>query len=244
MSGSEPSTPGELFQELRKRRGINSARELARRTGLSHTTITNLENATGPVNMHSDTGRRIARATSVPTWLIDKIATGALDQLPEDLDQLQAQQPATSQQTRGRIHPVRFLGSVSAGLDGDGVADAIDYLGVSDYFLGEYKPEDLYLLEVTGDSMVSDDARRFVPPGSIIIVHEHLVPEPGQVIVAWLEHEDMGVLKVYDEKDGETWLVSYNSTHPPIRVTEETPASLRGVMVANFMRAPGFRRGS
>lgn len=194
--------------------------------------------------MQGDTIRRIARATSVPTWFLDKIAAGAIDELPDDLGELRLQAANEQRQTRGRIQPVRFLGSVSAGLDGDGVADAIDYLGVADYFLGEYDPDDLYLLEVTGDSMVSDDARQYVPPGSIIIVHEHLVPEPGQVIVAWLDNEDMGVLKVYEEKDGETWLVSYNASHAPIKVTEETPASLRGVMVANWTKAPGFRRGS
>lgn len=242
-----PFTPGELLRQLREERKINSAREMARRTGLSHTLHSEQEKALGPINMQGDTARRIARATSVPMWLIDKIASGAIDELPDNLDELRAQalseqRSLSERQTRGRIQPVRFLGSVSAGLDGDGVADAIDYLGVADYFLGDYNPEDLYLLEVTGDSMVSDDARQYVPPGSIIIVHERLEPLPGQVIVAWLENEDMGVLKVYEEKDGETWLLSYNSNHAPIRVTEETPASLRGVMVANWTKAPGFRR--
>lgn len=232
-------TPGELFAALRIRRDFQSVRGAAKAMGLSHTTISNVENAPGRVNMTSDTARRMSRLYSVPLWLIDKIASGALEELPDDLDALHLANDIAS--TRGRIHPVRFLGSVSAGVTADGVAGPVDYLGVSDYFLQRYRPEDLYLLEVTGDSMLSENARQYVPAGSIIIVHEHLQPMPGQVVVAWLQREDMGVLKVYEEKDGDTWLMSYNAKHPPIHVSEDEPAMLRGVMVANWTRAPGFR---
>lgn len=235
-----PVTPGDLFKELRLRRGIPSARQAGSRAGLSHTTITNIENSIGPVNMSSDTARRLSRIYSVPIWLVDKIGTGVVDALPEDLDALLTGK-VDAEPTRGRIQPVRFLGTVSAGVTGSGVAGPVDYLGVADYFLGTYRPEDLYLLEVTGDSMVSEDARKWVPPGSIIIVHEHLQPQPGQIVVAWLEDEDMGVLKVFEERDGETWLMSYNASHSPIHISDETPALLRGVMVANWTRAPGFR---
>ena len=235
-------TPGELLQQLREKRGITSVREAGRRTGLSHTTISNYEAAARPIGMRNDTLRRLSRAYSVPRSLIDQIAAGAISQLPENLDQLQQEDSPKQPDTRvkGRIHPVRFLGSVSAGLNGDGVSLPVDYLAVADFFLKNYDSDDVYALEVTGDSMVSDDVRRAVPPGSIILVHERLQPLPGQVVVAWLEDQDIGVLKVYEQQDGDVWLVSHNSEHPPIRVDGDTPATVRGVMIAQWTRAPGF----
>lgn len=235
-------TPGELLQQLRLKRGISSLREAGRRSGLSHTSIANFENAIGEIGMHTETARRLSRAYSVPRSFIDQIATGAIEALPDDLDSLASQEPSRQADTRvkGRIQPVRFLGSVSAGLDGDGIAAPVDYLAVADFFLKNYRADDVYALEVTGDSMISDDLRRYVPPGSIILVHEELVPMPGQIVVAWLENEDMGVLKVYEEHHGEVWLVSHNASHAPIKVDSDTPASLRGVMIAQWTKAPGI----
>lgn len=93
-------------------------------------------------------------------------------------------------------------------------------------------------MEVTGDSMVSEDARLTIPPGSVVVVHESLQPRPGAVVVAWLEDEDLGVLKVYKRHgDGAVWLLSHNTEHPPILVSDETPASIRGVMIGHWTPA-------
>lgn len=191
-----PFTPGELLRQLREERKINSAREMARRTGLSHTLHSEQEKALGPINMQGDTARRIARATSVPTWFIDKIASGAIDELPDNLDELKMLTANEQRQTRGRIQPVRFLGSVSAGLDGDGVADAIDYLGVADYFLGDYNPEDLYLLEIIGDGMTVKRLRNV--EGAWVFMSDN--PEAGE---SWRDDQVRIVGRVYGRVDFE-----------------------------------------
>lgn len=194
--------------------------------------------------MRTETARKLARTYSAPVSLILRIASGALDELPDDLgrESVQTRDLARGSGERGgRIHPVRFLGTVSAGLTGDGVAMPIDWLSVSDYFIGGYKPEDLYALEVTGDSMVSEEARRRVPPGSIILVHERLAPEPGQLVVVWLEQQDIGVLKEYRQDDDGTWLLSRNPDYAPIYVNEGNPGLMRGVMIGHWTKGPGIR---
>lgn len=149
---------------------------------------------------------------------------------------------ADKERGSGGAHPVRFVGSVSAGLTGDGIAMPIDWIHVADQFLGDHRARDLFALEVTGDSMVSEDTRLTIPPGSIVIVHEHLQPRPGSVVVAWLDDQDLGVLKVYKRQgDGAVWLLSHNSEHEPIKVSDETPATIRGVMIGHWTPAQGAR---
>lgn len=238
----EPATPGELFRQLREARKIRSVRELARRSGVSHTRLTELENATGPENLQSDTIRRIARALSVTPELIERIASGVMDALPDDLDAHGGpRDKSRDDRYRGRNYPVRYLGSVSAGFDGDGYAEPLDYLAVADFFVNDYDPDDVYALQVTGDSMVSDDVRLSIPEGSIILVHKNLAPKPGNVVVVWLEDQERGILKKFKpDEDEDIWLVSYNAKHPPTKITEETPATLRGVMIGHWAKAPGF----
>lgn len=235
------ATPGELFGQLRKRRRIPSARKAADLSGLSNSTISNIERSPGRITMTSDTAGAFARLYRVPVDFILRIASGVIDELPADLD-------ALSTSVRGpeptrRVHAIRFLGSVSAGLTGDGVALPVDWLTVSDRFLGGYKADDLYALEVTGDSMVSQDAHLTIPSGSIVVVHESLQPRAGNVVVAWLEDEDLGVLKVFRRgaDDGAVWLLSHNPDHQPIRVDDETPARIRGVMIGHWTPAQGIK---
>lgn len=235
------STPGELLRQLRERRGITSVRQAARQAGLSHTSISSYESSIAGIGMLNETINRLARIYDVPREFIDKIATGAITELPEDLDALKRQDNGqTDSRVRGMVYPVRFLGSVSAGFDGAGIATPVSFLGVADFFLKNHNADDVYALEVTGDSMLADDVRHDVPPGSIVLIHERLQPIPGQIVVAWLENEDVGVLKVYREENGEVWLVSHNAEHPPVKIDADTPASLRGVMIAQWKKAPGF----
>lgn len=238
---TERPRPGELLRQLRELRNFKTPRSASLSFGLSHAHMGNLEKAPGKLNLQADTVERIARGLKVSVDLIHKIASGTLDELPADLDIRSSSQTLSPPDSSKRVHAIRFLGSVSAGLTGDGVAMPIDWLTVSDRFLGGHHPDDLYALEVTGDSMVSEDARWTIPPGSIVLVHENLVPRPGNVVVAWLDDEDLGVLKVYKPADGMVWLLSRNPDHPAIPVSEETPASIRGVMIGHWTPAQGVR---
>lgn len=236
------SLPGELLQQLRIRAGYASVRAAAKAMQMSHTRLGELEEAPGELGMRTETAQKLARTYSTPVGVILRIASGALDELPDDLgmEGVQTRDLARASGERGgRIHPVRFLGTVSAGLTGDGVAMPIDWLSVSDYFIGGYKPEDLYALEVTGESMISAKARERVPPGSIILVHEKLKPEPGHLIVVWLEQQDIGVLKEYQQDEEGAWLLSRNPAYAPIYVDEANPGYLRGVMIGHWTKGPG-----
>ncbi len=77
---------------------------------------------------------------------------------------------------------------------------------------------------MNGNSMLSDDARRSIADGSIVLVNEHLQPLAGQLVVVWLHDQDLGVNKAWNPKGDGLWLVSYNGEHAPIHVDEASPA--------------------
>ena len=139
----------------------------------------------------------------------------------------------------GDIVSIRFLGSVSAGLYASGeAADETKYLDVPRMFIAQYKSEDLFALEVTGDSMASSDVQRHIPEGSFVIVHSNLQPSyNGQLVVVWLEHEHLGVLKEWKKDERGLWLLSYNpdqDAHGAIRIDQNTPAQLCGVVIGDY----------
>lgn len=253
MSAPPPSLPGQIFQELREARGIPSARQAAKLVGISHTRIREIEDAPGRIGMRTSTAQAFARAYSVHVNLIHQIASGVLENLPSDLDASTDHVGGESDRhtgyrrdrPRGRVNPVRFLGTVSAGLNADGVMQPIEYLAVSDFFTNGHDPDELFALEVTGDSMVSEDKRQEIPPGSIVLISENLAPRDGMVVVAWLENEDIAVLKTFHHGDDTetTWLLSHNPDHKPILIDESTPAVIRGVMVGQWKRGPALQPG-
>lgn len=113
---------------------------------------------------------------------------------------------------------IRYMGEVSAGLLGNGAAEPPQMIEVPSAFLESYSPDDVYALRVNGSSTLSGDARRNIADGSIVLVNERLQPLDGQMVVAWLHDEDLGVIKAWRPKGERVWLVSYNGKHPPIAV--------------------------
>ena len=87
----------------------------------------------------------------------------------------------------------------------------------------------LYALRVTGDSMYSERARFSVPDGSTLIVHRELEPVRGDIVVAYIEDLDLGVVKEYGEPEDVT-LSSYNPTGPLYRANQHR-IRLCGVVV-------------
>jgi SOS-response transcriptional repressor LexA len=100
-----------------------------------------------------------------------------------------------------------------------------------------YKPEDIYALLVTGESMVDEGARRSIPEGYTIAIHRELQPRRGDVVVAWIpdypDTEDgLGVLKVFtpSHKD-DVVLDSYNRQGLRLRAADYPNMELQGVFI-------------
>ena len=141
---------------------------------------------------------------------------------------------------------VRHLGTVNAGLKGLRSAEGDEvWVEIPRSIARSYAREDMFVLDVEGDSMTSADARRSIPEGASVVFHRTLQPKPGQVIVSWLERQDKGVLKVAkkDDDDGYVLLESYNMKHEPITVNKDNPAHWQGTVIGWWVPDP-FANGS
>lgn len=132
---------------------------------------------------------------------------------------------------------VRHAGSVSAGLKNVSAAIEDTYLvEIPRNIARNYNREDIFVLDVEGDSMVSQDVRTTIPPGASVVFHRTLEPKPGQVIVCWLEAYDIGVLKVAKTDDTEHLVLeSYNREYAPIIVNKDNPAIWQGTMIGHWV---------
>lgn len=86
---------------------------------------------------------------------------------------------------------------------------------------------DLFLLEVTGESMI--DAA--ICDGDYVVVRSQNVAENGQIVAALLDDE--ATVKVYQHKNGQTWLLPRNPSYTPIDGNE---ATVLGVVTAVMRR--------
>lgn len=140
---------------------------------------------------------------------------------------------------------VRHGGKVNAGLRNIGNAtDDVVWVEIPRSLARNYKREDLFVLDVEGDSMMSEDVKKRISPGSSVVFHKNLQPKPGQAIVCWLERYDIGVLKVA-ARNGEnhTVLYSHNNEHEPIIVNKDNPAIWQGTVVGWWSPDP-FANGA
>lgn len=137
---------------------------------------------------------------------------------------------------------VRHMGIVSAGKLGESaVSDEPNYVSVPDIITARYRVEDVFAVNVTGDSMVAQDARRDIPPGSLVYFHSRLRPEPGEIVCAYLTVHDQTVIKRWAPGHGYAVLASENPKHEPIVVIDEDEGMLQGVYLTHIPETPRLR---
>jgi phage repressor protein C with HTH and peptisase S24 domain len=139
---------------------------------------------------------------------------------------------------------VRHGGTVSAGLSNIvSATDDVLWVEIPRNIARNYNREDLFVLDVEGDSMLAEDVKIRIPPGASVVFHKTLEPKPGQTIVCWLERRDMGVLKVARKEESHTVLYSHNNEHEPIIVNKDNPAIWQGTVVGWWVPDP-FANGN
>lgn len=142
----------------------------------------------------------------------------------------------------GPMVPIRFGGPVKAGFRGLDMADANEYIEIPESILAGFNPDDCFALIVEGDSMMCEDVQKAIPEGSIAIFHEHLQPEPNEIICAYLEHPEEGemrVLKKYKPQNG--WITLHSSNHKvkPLIIDDTMNSRRLGVYLLSIN--PGSR---
>lgn len=135
-----------------------------------------------------------------------------------------------------KMRSIRYGGIIGAGVNPlSYAAEASQYESIPDFpEVERYDNDDLLVLKVTGDSMVSEDVQETIWPGSTIILNTAIEPLPGDIVACWIENEGVGVLKVFAPIDGYLMLTSYNKRHLPIILSEENPGTIQGVYVGQM----------
>ena len=125
---------------------------------------------------------------------------------------------------------VRYAGIVSAGTSGGSMMDEGEVICPSP-ILERYGDEldKIFVCQVAGLSMTSDDVKRDIPEGSLVYFHSGLSPEPGEVICCWIREASMNVVKRFQPEPHKTLLTSNNLEHNPIIITEPDECVLQGV---------------
>ena len=134
----------------------------------------------------------------------------------------------------GEMVKIHILGPIAAGIPlpelqpgtqyTDSEADAVD---IAASLLPTDKTDDLYALQVKGDSMI--DA--MINDGDIVVLKQAVEARNGEMVAVWLPEDNEATLKYfYKEKDGYR-LQPANPTMDPIFIEKGRPLEIKGKVV-------------
>ncbi len=112
-----------------------------------------------------------------------------------------------------QICEVPLLGRVAAGQPLDTVVDAADSISVPRFLLGRVRPEHIYALRVTGDSMIDEH----ICDGDIALIENRTEARNGEIVVALIEGSRATLKRLY-RFGREVELRPANSQLAPIRL--------------------------
>jgi Peptidase S24-like len=103
-----------------------------------------------------------------------------------------------------------------------------------------YRPEDVYVVKVLGDSMTCSEVQHTIPEGSMVALHTKLEPRKRDIVAAWVVSLGIDVLKTYGKGlNDEVVLESYNPAGARFP-TSQYELVLQGVYIGHWMEG---RRG-
>jgi repressor LexA len=102
---------------------------------------------------------------------------------------------------------VPLVGRIAAGIPITAEQNVDDMFALPRQMVGQ---GNVFMLKVQGDSMI--DAA--ICDGDFVVVREQKTAENGDIVAAMLDHE--ATVKVFKQRDGNTWLLPRNSAYEPI----------------------------
>ena len=119
---------------------------------------------------------------------------------------------------------VRLLGRVAAGAPLETITDnSMETIGVPRFLLGRVRPERVYALRVSGDSMIDEH----ICDGDIALIENRTEARDGEIVVALVENS-RATLKRFHRIGPEVELRPANSSHAPIRL-HASKVSVQGI---------------
>lgn len=122
--------------------------------------------------------------------------------------------------------PIPVLGTIKAGFPTDAEEQVIDEVTFDEYLVD--RPENSYLLRVSGDSM--EDAG--IKDGDVVVVDKKAKPKVGDIVVADIDSEF--TLKYLQQENGEMCLVPANKNYPTIYPKDSL--TIEGVVVSSMRK--------
>lgn len=104
--------------------------------------------------------------------------------------------------------PAKILGTVQAGLPTSAEEVLVDTLSLDAYLIS--KPEETFLLRVTGDSMIDEG----IKPGDLVIIERGRKAKHGDVVLAQIDGE--WTLKFLEKQKGQVRLIAGNARYAPL----------------------------
>lgn len=215
---------GNLLKELR---GKESLRDVAKRSGISHTYLSIVEKgydlrSGSPARPSFDTLRRLAKAYNYPYEKLLR-AAGYLDEEIKE-DKAEYRTPSNIMPPPQHDKDIPLVGKITAGLPIDRIENIETYIPVDSDVIG---PHDAFALRVQGDSMSGNGIR----DGNIVVCVKTPDITPNDVAVVAVNEEEATLKRV--EKMGDTCLLiaSNPNFRPQVQVHHASEIHIIGKVV-------------
>lgn len=221
-------TPGEVLRKYREQRGW-SLRDVAKRAGVVHGTVRNVEQRLGGWDQLKDetisklaVGYRMDE-TKFRRILSGEALAGPTGRTPDDL----------------RVHPDWLVFPVRETASA-GDSEPAYLVGEVAYIPREHLrrkgalPENVTVFMVNGHCMISDEARRVeknYAHGDYVAVDTTRPPKNGETVVGWWREEEKLVLKRFGVDSDDVTLYPLSSNYPPIELKADDDLILLGPVV-------------
>jgi repressor LexA len=173
-------TLGERISELRRKRSMTQPM-LAKAMNVSQSTVASWEN-----NRRAVSTEDIAKLSDLFHVSTDYLL-GKTDQ-PDPLDKLIA---TTHKHMALATEPIQVYGTIHAGNAAWADEDIIGEVMVSPQFIQKYGYQNLFALQVNGESM-----NKRIPNGYVAVFAKDIEPESGDVVAVLIDGED-AMIKVF-----------------------------------------------
>lgn len=176
---------GSVLKKLREQKGFG-VNQLAAKSGVSASQISRIEN--GIQNSPTvETIQKLSAALHDSDGQLLKATLDTTDK-PSPLDRLIAH---TSEHITMATEPIQVYGTIHAGNAAWADEDIIGKVMVSPQFIQEYGYQNLFALQVNGESM-----NKRIPNGYVAVFAKDIEPESGDVVAVLIDGED-AMIKVF-----------------------------------------------
>jgi len=134
----------------------------------------------------------------------------------------------------GEMAKIPVLGPIAAGiplpelLPGEQyTGDEVEAVEIAASLLPSEKTEDLYALEVKGNSMI--DA--MINDGDIVVIKQAVEANNGEMVAVWLPEDNEATLKYFFKESNGYRLQPANPTMDPIFIAKDKPLEIKGKVV-------------